>query len=159
MRGRKIDLEFVSKYIVNCVNNGTTNSDDIRHLALSEINDIDKKIKEVEDLKKMRSKLFDVTITLNRFEEKTSPIDFFDIKNKKISFDIINNFSGSELSLSYLLNNISESKDEILFSIKQLISSNVILSWKKNNETYFNCSINFNLFKNFLIENYPMVLY
>lgn len=159
MRGRKIDLEFVSKYIVNCVNNGTTNSDDIRYLALSEINDIDKKIKEVEDLKKMRSKLFDVTITLNRFEEKTSPIDFFDIKNKKISFDIINNFSGSELSLSYLLNNISESKDEILFSIKQLISSNVILSWKKNNETYFNCSINFNLFKNFLIENYPMVLY
>ncbi len=107
----------------------------------------------------MRSNLFDVTITLNRFEGKTSPIDFFDIKNKKISFDIINNFSGSELSLSYLLNNISESKDEILFSIKQLISSNVILSWKKNNETYFNCSINFNLFKNFLIENYPMVLY
>lgn len=159
MRGRKIDLEFVSKYIVNCVNNGTTNSDDIRYLALSEINDIDKKIKEVEDLKKMRSKLFDVTITLNRFEEKISPIDFFDIKNKKISFDIINNFSGSELSLSYLLNNIPESKEEILFSIKQLISSNVILSWKKNNETYFNYSFNFNLFKKFLIENYPMVLY
>lgn len=66
MRGRKIDNEFVSNFIDECAKQGLVTSDKILEMASEKINEIDLKIREVEDLKKYRKKLVDVKISLDR---------------------------------------------------------------------------------------------
>ena len=60
MRGKKVDNDFISSFIENSINDGCVSIDSILTKVNNQINDIDQKIIETENLKKIRSKLLDV---------------------------------------------------------------------------------------------------
>jgi hypothetical protein len=66
MKGIKIDNEFVSTFIEACVKAGNATPSQIILEARSQLNLIDEKIKEVEILKKNRSKILGVISTLEK---------------------------------------------------------------------------------------------
>ena len=66
MKGKKVDNEFLSKFINECLNENINSSNDIVNLAKDKILSIDNKIKEVENLKLLRSKLLDVIYTFDK---------------------------------------------------------------------------------------------
>ena len=81
MRGRKTDSEFVAEYIAKSIAEGKFNSYEIVLAAKAELADIDAKIKEVEELRKKRSKIQDVIFS---FEKPTKNLE----KDYKILNDI-----------------------------------------------------------------------
>ena len=60
MKGKKKDPEFLSQFIVECVQSGKILPDQILDHAQREINQIDQQILAIEKLKTRRSKLMDV---------------------------------------------------------------------------------------------------
>lgn len=130
MKGKKIDSEFVTNFIEKCVSSNIFSTEEILHSAKSEISDIDNKIKEVENLKKIRSKLLDVVLT---FENKTIPsklqdykiLQLFNIKNKNICKFICDKIKDNPIELDELLKQ-AYSINDINFTIKQLIEHKVI---------------------------------
>lgn len=60
MRGRKIDNQFISSFIEKSINEGNISLNSLMSKVDSEITKIDEKIKEAENLKKIRCKLLDV---------------------------------------------------------------------------------------------------
>jgi hypothetical protein len=67
MRGKKVDKEFISKFIEGCVDIGLETTDQIVAQARKNIEYIDIEIKAIADKKVMRSKLLDVIAV---FEEE-----------------------------------------------------------------------------------------
>lgn len=123
MRGKKVDMEFVSTFIAQCAGKGKVSPEDICKEAETKIQNIDDKIKEVELLKKTRSKLSDVVITLGKKEinhqEDKILLTFYNISNLIQAHEIC----------SVLQNQIIELKkanawQAILF--KELLAANVI---------------------------------
>ena len=60
MRGKKVDSEFISNFIEESIKEGDMSLATLMLKVNCQINSIDQKIKEVEELKKIRSKLLDV---------------------------------------------------------------------------------------------------
>jgi hypothetical protein len=60
MRGKRIDKEYISSFIESSVMDGKSSLPDLLEEVSRQIGNIDKKIKEVEFLKKERTKLLDV---------------------------------------------------------------------------------------------------
>src|SRR5271167_4071933 len=85
MRGKKIDAEFVSEFIVDCAKRKITNPADVVKEAENEIAIIDQKIKEVEALKKVRSKLVDVisalSVEIKDKSEDKKALSFYQLSN------------------------------------------------------------------------------
>lgn len=92
MRGKKVDMEFVSTFIAQCAGKGKVSPEDICKEAELKIQNIDEKIKEVELLKKTRSKLSDVVITLGKKEIDHSQdkllLTFYNISNLTQAYQI-----------------------------------------------------------------------
>lgn len=65
MRGKRVDTEFVSNYITDCVKIGCNTPDTIIEYTKKSIDKIDQQIKEVERQKALRCKLLDVLITFD----------------------------------------------------------------------------------------------
>ncbi len=130
MKGKKIDTEFVNNFILNCLTNNKTSSEDILNFAQQEIVKIDDKIKEVEDLKKIRSKILDVIITFNKPEKNIyycNILSLFNINNSHIAKFILNKIKIKKV----LLEDLKESEyqyADIIFCIKQLLEHKVILN-------------------------------
>jgi hypothetical protein len=130
MRGKKIDAEFVSNFIINCALSGKSSSTEIIASAKAHIEDIDRKIKAVEELKITRSKLLDVILSFDKVEKaKPSNLDkqvisFYDIKDLHIGkyiCDLIKNKDKIKVS------NIQGFKDtDVNWCIKQLILHKII---------------------------------
>lgn len=124
MRGKKIDYEFLCSFISKNVSAGKLSSSEILEEAKQQIEDIDNKIKEVESLKKIRSKLLDVVST---FDNKKSNIEseilsLFKIKNTEICYYICSNLDKSFNEL--LQHNFL--KSEIISTYQKLIEFDVI---------------------------------
>jgi hypothetical protein len=66
MKGKKVDTEFLSYFISECIKKNKVITEDIIQEAKEEITNIDSKIKEVEKLKILRSKLIDVIHTFEK---------------------------------------------------------------------------------------------
>jgi hypothetical protein len=60
MRGKKVDNEFISIFIEESIKEGDISLAALMLRVDSQLNNIDRKIKEVEELKKIRTKLLDV---------------------------------------------------------------------------------------------------
>ncbi len=70
MKGKKIDLDFVSEFINRSIANNCKSPKEIINEAQNQIQEIDNKIIEVERLKILRSKLIDVVSSLSSIEKK-----------------------------------------------------------------------------------------
>lgn len=132
MKGKKIDSLFVNKYIEDCLSQNIFTAEDIVNSAAKKISDIDQKIKEVENLKKIRPKLLDVISTFNEKNKKTTnnEIDYkllklFRISDHNIGSFICNKIKQSPIEMDQLKIK-SEDFTNVCFVIKQLIESKVI---------------------------------
>jgi hypothetical protein len=129
MRGKKIDSEFLSNFITDCIGNGKSTTDDILLEARNQIAEIDEKIIEVERLKIIRSKLLDVVIAFGGNNKQKSEdyklLNLFNISNIHICKFICDNLKDSAVQIEALYNH-GYSIEDIIFCIKQLIEHKVV---------------------------------
>ena len=130
MRGRKIDSEFLSQFITDCISDNKTSTDDIINCAKIQIDSIDKKIKEVESLRLKRSKLLDVVLTFEKTDNsrkihESKVLSFFKIHNTHVCKFICDDMKESAIRLESLYNR-GYSVQDIVFCVKQLIEHKVI---------------------------------
>ena len=130
MRGRKIDSEFLSQFITECINDNRASTDQIIDCAKTQIEFIDQKIKEVEKLRLKRNKLLDVVLTFEKSNNtrkinESKVLSFFKIQNPHICKFICDNMKESAINLESLYNRGYLIQD-IVFCIKQLIEHKVI---------------------------------
>lgn len=130
MRGKKIDSEFLSEFISNCVTLGFETPELIVNHAESLITNIDEEIKRVEQQKIFRSKLLDVVTTFNKpntasKSEEAKVLPLFKIQNFTICKEICDKIKDKVMTVqdfSHLKYNITD----VLFCIKQLIEHKVL---------------------------------
>jgi len=141
MRGKKIDSEFLCNFIIECTTKNITSTDAILNQARQQISEIDLKIKEVEELKHLRSKLLDIVVSFDKtIKNKTNEakiIKCFDIKNQNICRFICKSIKDEGLDILEL----KKSKydwQEILFNLKLLFINDVL--YKSENLIYKNNS-------------------
>jgi hypothetical protein len=134
MKGKKIDTDFINDFISTCLLNNKTSSEDIVLTAKQQIQNIDNKIKEAEDLKKIRSKILDVIYTFEKPEKNTynKILDLFKIQNPHIAKIILNKIKFKKINISDCQDSEYQYTD-ILFCIKQLLEHKVI---EKDNDYY-----------------------
>ena len=130
MRGRKVDSEFLSEFITECINNNKNSTDDIIKEAKSRIVFIDDKIKEVQKLRLIRGKLLDVVLSFEKSDKsnKTNEskyLNFFKVENPHIGKFICDSIKDTSIEIESLYGNDYSIKD-IFFSIKQLLECKVI---------------------------------
>ena len=83
MRGKKSDPEFVSQFMAQCVAQGLLTPEEMVKVAKQQIEAIDQRIKEVDQLKQTRSKLLDVIVLFDKPESKIEEaklLHFFELK-------------------------------------------------------------------------------
>lgn len=130
MRGKKADSEFQSNFITESVQHGCDTPELISKRAKDMINEIDQKIKHVEEQKIIRSKLldvisaFDIPIKSNKLEE-AKILSYFKIQNPHICKFICNKLKTCGLTLKEL-NKTEWSELDLIFCIKQLIEFKVL---------------------------------
>lgn len=134
MKGKKINTDFVTNFITNCIDDGMSSSDQIIAFAKNSIIDIDNKIKEITNLKVKRTNLLDVVYSFEDYSNKN------DITNdiKKLSYYKIGdigcckyicnkiNFRNMKASDIFLDLHNKYSEEEILFCIKQLVLNKIL---------------------------------
>ena len=137
MKGKKVDAQYVSEFITNCIVNGLNTPDKILELAKSMIIHIDNEIKEIDNKKAARSKLIDVVsafekpIKISKIQE-ARVLCYFKIQNPHICRRICNVLKQNN-SDSNKLSELCQphTKHDVVFCIKQLLEHNIIC--KSNN--------------------------
>lgn len=129
MRGKKIDSEFVSNFICECVSAGNNTPDAILARAEKIVSQIDEEIKEIEKKKIYRSKLLDVIATFDRSEklQKTEDVrilSYFNIQNTQISHHICSLLKKGPCTLDDLGGQYLMA--DTIFCIKQLLEQKII---------------------------------
>lgn len=130
MRGKKVDINFVSEYISNCAQNNIVGANAISDKVLEEISHIDTQIKAVEDLKKRRSKLLDVITTLNKETKNKSGsdvIEFYRLSSISISANIISMMKGRALSLDTFEDYPEKEQDKIFLAVKEMLKIGILV--------------------------------
>lgn len=123
MRGKKVDAEFVSEFIVNCAKRKITNPVDVAKEAEQQIAIIDQKIKEAESLKKVRSKLVDVIGTLSvkvkdNSEDKKA-LEFYQLSDLRVAATIARCIQDSSHDISIL-------DKEYVYLVKEMLASKIL---------------------------------
>lgn len=134
MRGKKIDTNFVADFVASCVKEGHVLSEAICTSANEKIAEIDKQIKEVEELRKLRSKLCDVIIsfdTTDKVKDKSIDRDiltFHSINDKNLSLAIIVAMEKNNKEISYEFASLAEfsQPDAVIFTIKQMSKTKIV---------------------------------
>jgi hypothetical protein len=130
MKGKRVDTEFITQFIEECIRQKYLTPEEIVVQAQSEINQIDHKILEVEQLKNRRSKLLDIISTFQKpvkisKDQDLKIISFFQIGNPHICKFICGQLKGQARTKNQLLNTEFSIYD-FNFCIKQLIEHKVI---------------------------------
>lgn len=123
MRGKKVDAEFVSEFIVDCAKRKITNPTDVAKEAEKQIISIDQKIKEVEALKKIRSKLTDVISTLTAKVKDNSE------EKKALSFYQLSNLSFTQMMTTRVRDepfDIKLLRKESAHLIKEILAAKIL---------------------------------
>jgi DNA repair ATPase RecN len=155
MRGRKINTNFVSNFILECNKKGLSNSDDILLYAIEEISKIDNQLKQIDQLKKRRSELFDVKLLLEKNNNKNNNIniDFFKVRDKMLALNILSLFESKAQHESLILDKLSNfNKEDIVNCINQLKTAKVI--YKQDNYDLLYLGSAYKKFVKFLNEYY-----
>lgn len=128
MKGKKADSNFVSSFIEDCIGRSIYLTDDILNSARDKIAEIDSKIKEVEELKKLRPKLLDVVDTLSEKSKNVNNpniLNLFKVKDKNLSKTICDLVKVQPVNEN-LVKSIGVAVEDINFCIKQLIDLKVL---------------------------------
>lgn len=149
MRGKKVDMDFVSNFINTCVSNKKDSLQEICKEAAGRIEEIDFKIKEVESLKKLRSKYKDVLITLDKTVVDKSAdkkaLNFYSISDLYSAYDYC-------LYVDSLIVRKLDTLPKIeVATIKELLIANVL---KREDGGRLRKGDNFKEFINFYNKNY-----
>lgn len=152
MKGRRVDTDFLSAFITECVSNNKFSTDDIVSEAKSRVNSIDEKIKEVENLKSIRCKLLDVVMTFekNDLSNKITDskiLEFFNIQNSHICKFICDNMKNSAVKIDSLYGK-DYSIQDIIFCTKQLLEHKVI----SKSDNYLLRGKSFNDYTKFVLQ-------
>ena len=142
MRGKRKDSEFISNFIIQCVNKNISSTEEMLIEAKKQLSEIEQKIKEAENLKILRSKLIDVVENFNNESVKINIPE--ELPNKHICYFICKQLNNDSISI-YSLYNKGFDTNDIIFSIKKLIEKKIITK----NGNYLTKSTNYNNF----IEN------
>jgi seryl-tRNA synthetase len=132
MKGKKSDPEYVSNFITQCIQSNKNNPDEIVKEALSRIEAIDEKIKEVDKLKAERCKLQDIIHSFQKIKkpnkvEDNKILSFFKIENIALSHSICNSLKEKSLEINPFLKSIDQTKlQDVLYCIQQLQEHKVI---------------------------------
>jgi hypothetical protein len=130
MKGKRIDSEFLSSFISECVSRNKNTTEQIVEEARFQIKSIDDKIIEAERLKIIRSKLLDVIHNFDKPKsvmktEDAKLLPLFEIPNQNICKFICDKIKESPIVLSELYTG-SFSKLDVTYSIKQLLENKII---------------------------------
>jgi hypothetical protein len=130
MKGKKSDPEFLSQFIERCIWQNINTPEEMVGVAQAEIEEINHKILEVEELKVKRSKLLDVVANFQKPNksklQEAELISFFQIQYPDICFYICELMKKCNCTLQELYNpkfNLSDTN----FCIKQLLEHQVII--------------------------------
>lgn len=131
MKGKKVYTEFLSSFIESCVAKNIITTEDILTEARTQIESIEKKIIEAEKLKIIRSKILDVITT---FDVSKNPnkindskiLPLYNISNPNICKFICEKVKNGPVKIILVIND-KFSKQDIMFSIKQLLETKVII--------------------------------
>lgn len=128
MRGKKIDTQFVSDFITNCVQNGYDTPDTIVAQANKRITEIDDAIKKIELQKIERSKLLDV---VNSFEKphtsklsEAKILSFFNLQYPDICKYICKELQFGPITIEHI--SVNHVHTNVIFCVKQLIEQKII---------------------------------
>lgn len=129
MRGKKKDSEFLSNFITECIGNHKNSPEEIVAEAKVRISNIDSKIKEVENLKAVRSKLLDVIGTFEQPSKAASTreikaLSFFKIQYPAICKQICDTLKTCNVHITWLYEKFTP--QDVIFCIKQLIEMKII---------------------------------
>jgi len=131
MKGKKVDTEFLSAFIESCIAKNIITTEDILNEARTQVESIDKKIIEAEKLKIVRSKILDVITT---FDVSKNPnkindskiLPLYNISNPHICKFICEKIKNGPVKVISVIND-KFVKQDIMFSIKQLLETKVII--------------------------------
>jgi len=131
MKGKKVDSQFVSEFISDCVMLGYDTPEKIANHAQNTIKDIDEEIKRLESKKMLRSKLLDVIATFEKpvkpnKSEEARALSFFKIQHPQICNVICNAIKHGVITAEDVIKQDNYSSADVLFCIKQLLEYKVI---------------------------------
>lgn len=132
MKGKKVDVDFLSSFILDCASKNRNSSEEILKEAKDQISKIDTKIKEVDNLKKIRCKLVDVVSTFNERLDKSlnsNNLLFYNLKKKNVCNEICRILKEEGIIYKH---GISESLGyfgnvNTAFCVKQLLEFKIII--------------------------------
>jgi hypothetical protein len=130
MKGKKIDSNFLSSFIEECVLQNKNTTEAILQEAKQKIEIIDKKIIEAESLKLLRSKLLDVIHTFDVPQNTSKNNDakalpLFKISNPNICKHICNKIKVGPMKISSIDDKFP--KIDVMFCVKQLLETKVLI--------------------------------
>lgn len=131
MKGKKTDPIFISEFIRAAVQSSQDTPDEIVKRAKSFLADCDRKIKEAEVAKAMRSKYLDVIATFEKpvkdKAEEAKLLEFFNLKNPQICHEIcvLIKLHGTIPITSFRSDD--EWPAQYNFCIKQLLEAQVVM--------------------------------
>lgn len=129
MKGKKIDTEFISNFIEQCIKCGLFSTAEMLSAANDKIEYIDFQIKEVEKLKIIRSKLLDVVSTFDKsVKDKSSEkkvLEFLNISHPHIAKIICDMLCELPISIQNIKMH-EQYCDDMIFCIKQLQDNNIV---------------------------------
>lgn len=131
MKGKKVDAEFVSQFISDCIRQGLDSQVQIVEHAKDLVRSIEGEIKRIEEQKLVRSRLLDVITMLEKpvKADKTTDIQllsFFKIEDPHICKYICDKVKGRFLkSEDFMIKQFKH--EDVLFCLKQLIEHRILV--------------------------------
>lgn len=131
MRGKSIDVDFISEFVEECVQNGKASPKDIASEAKIKINNIDDQIRQIETLKSRRSKLVDVVNSFDAPEDEERESGTFAtnvcLEDEMTSQIYSMVLEGKVVAIGDVLKKFGEqNKNKIFLSIKQLAEAGLL---------------------------------
>jgi len=130
MKGKKVDQEFLSKFISDCIRGGISSSEAMTEVAKQEIAKIDKQIRDVENLKIVRSKLLDVVSTFEKPSKTQNKeiklLPLYKIQNQNIAAFICAKVLKGKVDISDLYKSDFQ-KSDLVYCVKQLLEAQVLI--------------------------------
>ena len=149
MRGKKIDTDFLSEFIQECVMLGIDSPEAITLHAKKLITQIDEDIKAVEKKKVKRSKLLDVVTSFEKPQkpskvEEAKLLPFFKLQHPNICKDICQKLKQGPV----LGTDLTKNNQDNIFCIKQLLECKVI----SKIGTHIVCGDKYNEYMKFVLQ-------
>jgi flagellar motor switch protein FliG len=132
MRGKSVDVDFISEFVGECVQQGKASPKDIASEARIKISNIDDQIRQIESLKGQRSKLIDVVNSFDSNEETEVAESGTFATNACLSEPINNEIFSMvmelrSVSIGDIMKKFGEgNKNKIFLGIKQLAEAGLL---------------------------------